>query len=139
MPPGHGELGFIERLNMVHQIPEIGVVAVGNQAGRVALLTMTRWQSCKQPGFKIEVILPYKSQEIQGLRPEVPLMGIAISPVQGQQTRDKSHLRESNANFAFKRGTRALRRYRLLIIYRDHTILSYEISRPTIDGEVLII
>ncbi|KAL9123741.1 MAG: hypothetical protein Q9217_006860, partial [Psora testacea] len=85
IPPGVPViLKHIERLNMVHHISELGVVAVGNQAGRVALLIMTYWPEVHRYGFRLEAILPFKSQEEKGMRPEAPLLGMAISPVQGQ-------------------------------------------------------
>lgn len=138
MPPGLPQLKHIERLNMVHQIPELGVVAIANQAGRVALLTMTFYQPQRQPSFKIEAILPYESQEKKDVRPEYQLVGMAISPVQGQQAR--APYEELFAPFSpplhKERGTR---RWRLMMTYMDHTILSYEISRPRGDLEVLAI
>ena len=136
LPPGLHMLRNIERLNMIDHIPELAVVALGNQAGRVALLTATYWPEEHRYGFKIEVILPYKSQEEKGMRPESPLLGMAISPVQGQGLRaySPSH---SMPETALRKGIDTSGRYRLLMMYYDQTILSYEISRPCADGEVL--
>ena len=134
LPPDIQHL--IERLNMIHQIPELGVVAIGNQIGRVALLTLTTWRSTEKPrrkvtslpdvevhsGFKISAILPRQSQERRNLRPDTPLLGMAVSPVQGHRASDAGH-----------------RRYRLLMTYYDHTILSYEIFRESPGGELLIV
>ena len=130
-------LKHIERLNMVHQIPELGIVAIGDQAGRVALLTMTYWPGKNRYGFKVEAIVPYMSEEDKGMRPEVPLLGMAISPVQGQGSRPYSPSnmtpnREPQKVFGLSR------RYRLLMMYYDQTMLSYEISRPVDSGELLI-
>lgn len=83
LPDSLDHLIALERLNMIHQIPELGVVVVGNQAGRVGIFTMTYWKVRKQYGFKIEAILPYESQEREGLRPTELLMGMAVGPVQG--------------------------------------------------------
>lgn len=127
---------------MVLQIPELGVVAVGNQAGRVGLLTMTRWQQSVESGFKIEFILPFHSQEAQGFRPERPLLGIAIGPIQGHETRpdNGSALETTDATATRSRiATKSSRRFRLMMLYYDHTLLSYEISREPEGDELLVV
>ena len=127
---------------MTLQIPELGVVAIGNQAGRVGILTMTRWQSQKQSGYKIDCILPFKSQEEQGLRPKKPLMGIAIGPIQGHETKPDagSTMDASEGAVAGPRvANGASRRFRLMMVYCDHTVLSYEISRPNEGEEMLVV
>ena len=142
IPPTLRHLQQLERLNMVLQIPELGIVAVGNQAGRVGLLTMTRWQHCIESGFKIEFILPFNSQEWQGSRPERPLLGIAIGPIQGHETKpdDGSALETSDATTTGPRiATRSSRRFRLMMLYYDHTLLSYEISRESESDEMLVV
>ena len=125
---------------MIHQIPELGVIAIGNQIGRVALLTLTRWELTEKDrskiyaepdvqehaAFKISAILPLKSQEEKHVRPEKPLLGMAISPIQGQR------------KMASVNGD-STRRYRLLMTYYDHTVLSYEILRETPDGQLLVL
>ena len=142
IPPRFRHLQQIERLNMVLQIPELGIVAVGNQAGRVGLLTMTRWQQSVESGFKIEFILPFHSQEGKGLRPERPLLGMAIGPIQGHETRPDSGsgLETTDATATGARiATRSSRRFRLMMMYHDHTILSYEICREPEGDEVLVV
>ena len=123
--PGYNYLAQGERLNMIVQIQELGVVVIGNQVGRVGILTMTRWEARKQSAYKIECILPSKSEEEKELRPRKSLMGIAVGPIQGQET--------ALPRGSPRRGAQTPRRFRLLMTYCDHTILSYEISRP--DGE----
>ena len=125
MPPGFNYLSQMERLNMIAQIPELGVVVIGNQVGRVGILTMTRWEAQKQSGYKIECILPFSSEEAKGMRPRRPLMGMAVGPIQGQES--------ALPHESPRMGTQPPRRFRLLMTYCDHTILSYEITRP--DGE----
>ena len=142
IPPNLRHLQHLERLNMVLQIPELGIVAVGSQAGRVGLLTMTRWQQCVESGFKIEFILPFHSQEVQGSRPEWPLLGIAIGPIQGHETKpdNGSPLGTTDATSTGPRiATRSSRRFRLMMVYYDHTILSYEISRESEGDEILVV
>ena len=140
LPPGLHNLGRSERLNMVAQVPELGIVLVGNQIGRVAILTMTRWESHKHSGFKIECILPFKSQEEKGLRPKKPLLGIAVGPIQGQESKpDPGGTQDCEGAARVARNPlRSARRYRLLMTYTDHTILGYEIWRSTFDDELLV-
>ena len=130
MPPGFHYLSQMERLNMIAQIPELGVVVIGNQVGRVGILTLTRWEAQKQSGYKIECILPFSSEESKGMRPRKPLMGMAVGPVQGHET----PLPGQSPRMTRERP----RRFRLLMTYCDHTILSYEISRPEDDGDLIV-
>lgn len=130
MPLALPDLGEIERLNMILQIPELGAVAIANQVGRVTLLTMTKSVEY-QCGFRIDWILPLRSQEEQDLRPEEALMGMAVGPIQGREAlqnysrfdRPEQHWNEVGNPLEYPR------RFRLFLIYRDHTVLSYEITR----------
>jgi hypothetical protein len=65
--------------------------------------------------FRLDMILPRKKEEEEGLRPNLPLYGLAVAPLQASSGRAS-------------RG----RRWRLILHYYDHTVLSYELSR---DGE----
>lgn len=132
MPPGFDSLTQIERLNMIAQIPELGVVVIGNQVGRVGILTMTRWEAQKQSGYKIEAILPFHSEEEKGMRPIKPLMGMAVGPIQGQER----PLPQASPKVGKQEPAR---RFRLMMIYCDHTILSYEISRPGGEEDILVV
>ncbi|KEF61105.1 uncharacterized protein A1O9_02670 [Exophiala aquamarina CBS 119918] len=77
-------LGNFDRLNMVHQIPDLGVVIIASQIGRCAVCTLTRNGKTRAPGLRVDWILPTRKQESKKLRPVRPLLGIAISPVQGR-------------------------------------------------------
>ena len=117
---------------MIHQIPELGVVVIGSGAGRAALLTLTKMKHARPPlyGFRIDWILPSKSQEDRGVRPESPFMGIAISPIQGQGDSGDIADEDGVAPRAGRRSSRLeTRKYRIMLIYADHTVLSYEIGR----------
>ena len=130
VPPRLGFLTNFERLNMIHQIPELGVVVVGSAVGRVALLTMTQLNRADPAlsGFHTDWILPFKSQEDKGVRPEAPLMGVAVSPVQGQANSGEFTDDDGSSPDAGRRpGTR---KYRIMLVYAEHTILCYEIKRP---------
>ncbi|KAI9832565.1 MAG: hypothetical protein M1819_004355 [Sarea resinae] len=121
LPPALQHLDQIDRLNLLVQIPELGVVVVGSQIGRVVVLRLTRYTDMKgkkaskkkkdngprgqkeedvlggintpwgdgtdQEAFRIDRILPFRSQEAQGQRPDVPLLGISAGPIQGREIR----------------------------------------------------
>ena len=134
VPPRLRMLTTFDRMNMIHQIPELGVVIVGSAVGRVALLTMTKLNRADSTlsGFHIDWILPFKSQEDKGVRPEAPLMGIAVSPVQGQADSGEITDDDGSSLYAGRQTPRpGTRKYRIMLVYAEHTVLSYEIKRPT--------
>ena len=87
----------IDRLNMFLQIPELGVVVIATQIGRAAVCSLTRNQQTGTFGLRVDWILPTKKQELKGLRPVGPLLGIAASPVQGR-FEDASSLRSQKTD-----------------------------------------
>lgn len=122
LPLAIGQQVNFERLIFPVLIAELGLVIVGSQIGRVALISLTRPEdSFSHNGpvtmFRVDHILPTYTHEIQGFRPAVPLMGIAVSPLQGQEMKER-------------------KRWRLIMHYYDHSILSYELGR---DGEELLV
>ena len=122
---------WAERLNMVLQIPELGVVAIAHQAGRVALLTMTKNLKNDRFGFRLEWILPFRTEEEAGIRPDVALLGMAIGPVQGYGKLSGFATAEPRDSKGFVNETR---RFRLILTYSDHTMISYEIWRSITDS-----
>lgn len=134
LPPHLQWLDRFGRLNMLAQIPELGIVAVATQTGRVALLTLTRMECTKDLAFRLDAIVPFHSQEIAKHRPDMPLLGIAIGPIQGRELMrgdgesGSSHGRCQDESW---RGVESSRRYRLMLTYYDHTVLSYELERPS--------
>lgn len=123
-------LNVFERLNMNAYIPSIGIVVLASQKGRALVLSLTKitksssWpeelrnSSVEYPkttyAMRIERILPLAHQEEKAERPFAPLAGIATGPVQGTE-----HLPDEK------------KRWRLMMMYCDHSILSYEISRKS--------
>lgn len=115
------------RMSMVAEIPELYLVIFASPTGRVVVVTPTRLATRKHllssyscsTGFRIECVLPRASDE-KKYRPELrPLHGMAVGPIQQD---------------GGKMGNRGLasawpKRYRLMLHYRNHDILSYEISR----------
>ena len=139
LAPEFSHLSEFERMNMIHQIPELGITVIASQIGRVGILSATRREPQGQYGFKIEYILPFKSQEAERLRPKDALMGIAVGPIQGHLNPPEPGSAEdvSEESGAGSRPV-APRRFRLLMVYAEHTVLSYEISRPN-GSEILVI
>ena len=126
--PIHQSFGYLrifERLNMNASIPSLGVIILASQKGRALILSLSKMTkstavptsledfSCGDSsvyGMKIEAIVPFIEQERQNQRSSYPLHGIAVSPLQGSEGK--------------KCG-----RWRLMLMYQDHSILSYELSR----------
>ena len=112
---------------MTVQIPELGIVIVATQLGRVAILALTKIRKTKELGFKIDHLLPTAEQEKNGDRPQqAPFLGIAAGPVPGSER--SPHKGQNVLERKPWRSVDATRRYRLMLYYYDHTVLSYEIS-----------
>lgn len=113
-------LNQIDRLNMFALIPELSLLIVASQNGRAAVFTLTKLDDdfCKLGlvvTSRLEMILPLAWNE-QEWRPNEPLMGMAVAPLQGS-------------------GGRI---WRLVLHYMDHSVLSYELKRRD-DGDELLI
>lgn len=113
------DITHYNRLNMLLTIPELSLVLVASQVGRVALITVTRavyhsretpWGT---PSMRVDTILPFASQDsVKGFRPSTGLLGMGVSPMPRSES---------------AKG-RELGRWRLMLHYYDLTILSYVIS-----------
>jgi len=125
-PALHGFLGHFERLCFLIPIPELSLLIAGSQAGRAALITLTRPEIPSSNGpvvnFRLDRILPCRKEEEEGLRPNLLLYGLAVAPLQASSERAG-------------RG----RRWRLILHYYDHTILSYELSRDVETNDLLVL
>lgn len=139
IPPGLDVLKFVERINMVQQLPDLGVLVIATQAGRVGLLTLTYWPAEQRYGFRIEAILPFKSQEAKGIRPGKPLLGMAVGPVQGCERKVASPSNTDEQGDFLRTPPEVEGRYRLIMMYYDHTVLSYEVSRSDGAGDLLVV
>lgn len=122
----------LERLNMISYVPELSLLVVGNQMGRVGLFTLT-CDPEDDVGLRLEFLLPFASQEREGMRPGRPLLGVAIGPIQGREkVLDPHGFDETsprrNREQLWNRVEKT-RRYRLMLTYNDFTVLSYEIGR----------
>lgn len=124
----------IERSCMHAHIPSLGLVVVGNQKGRVAVLSLVKSRRSVDIkikkrsiraqkwvyGMKLEALLPFSGQERAGYRPLAALHGVAVGPVQGTEI---VGLEE--------------RRWRILVMYQDHTVLAYEVGRKKGEANVV--
>ena len=120
-------LNMFDRLSMHAYIPALGVVVLASQKGRAIVLSLARVPQSMEylegidPSLgqktvytlRAECILPFESQEKAGQRPFSPLHGIAVGPIQGTEN-DKN-------------GGKT--RWRLIMMYQDYSILSYELQR----------
>lgn len=121
LPLEHYWLQRMQRCNMLAQIPSLSVVIVGNQKGRVLILSLTQVHSMDKHvyAFRIAHMLPRRNQELAGHRPMSPLHGIAVGPMQGTENLPDNK-----------------KRWRLMIMYQDHTVLSYEFGKSDHDLEL---
>ncbi|KAL7954642.1 hypothetical protein V8C34DRAFT_293911 [Trichoderma compactum] len=130
------------RLSMVFHIPELSLVVIGSPTGRVLCVTPTKLRSpvaSKTPvepktswmwhhGLRVECVLPRKSEEV-ACRPMLrPLHGLAVGPVQ-----DDDRMYGDRTS----RAT-APKRYRLMLHYRNHDIVTYEVTRKEQTGRLCI-
>ncbi|KAI0417980.1 hypothetical protein F5X98DRAFT_363475 [Xylaria grammica] len=117
-----------ERLANLLHVPELCLVVAGSMCGRVALITPTRptnpYYSFRR-GFRVEAVLPKSTDEDRHLRPMCLLLGVAIGPIPSAGGGNDRLLGD--------------RRYRIMIHYYDHRILSYEVCRNTMTGELSVI
>lgn len=121
------------RLNMFAHAPELGLVVIGSPTGRVVLLTLTRMavpverpEGLWEHGFRVEWVLPSREDEEIHRKVLRPLHGMAIGPVQVE------------GQGGGKRNAALPRKYRLMLHYRNHDILSYEITREEQTGKLCI-
>ncbi|CAF3551560.1 hypothetical protein SNK03_000623 [Fusarium graminearum] len=131
-----GHFHATSRLNMIALAPELSLMAIGSPTGRVAIITLTRkafptehHEVAWEHGFRVEWVLPTGSDEAKHRKTLRPMHGMALGPV---QTGD-------NVGGKVGGGGPAMpRRYRLMLHYRNHDILSYELTREEQTGKLCI-
>lgn len=125
------------RLNMFAHAPELALVVIGSPTGRVVLLTLTRLavpidrpEGVWEHGFRVEWVLPTRADEEAHRKVLRPLHGMALGPVQSGDGDGDGDGTGRNAALP--------PRYRLMLHYRNHDILSYEITREGQTGKLCI-
>jgi hypothetical protein len=113
-----------DRLCYSAQIPELGIFIAASPGGRAAIFGLIQYKGEEGNvyGFRLDHILPFYRQEkdlLMGGYSGIRLVGIAVGPVQGM-------LDGPDGNGSSGSG---VRRWRLLMMYDDHTVLSYELER----------
>ncbi|KPM35254.1 hypothetical protein AK830_g11322 [Neonectria ditissima] len=133
------------RLNMIAHAPELSLVVIGSPTGRVVLLTLTRravpvpmdrMETIWEYGFRVEWVLPTRADEEAHRKVLRPLHGMALGPVQlGDGDGDANSV---GVGDGAGRSAALPRTYRLMLHYRNHDILSYEITREEQTGKLCI-
>jgi hypothetical protein len=92
----------LDRMNMIQQIPELGLVIIASQSGRCAVCSTMRKTREGPLGLRVDWVLPTTKQETAGLRPPHALLGIAAGPIQGFMEEDGENDEEDTV---FRDGT----------------------------------
>ncbi|KAF2711120.1 hypothetical protein K504DRAFT_404323 [Pleomassaria siparia CBS 279.74] len=111
-----------DRLCLSTQIPELGIFIVASPSGGVAILSLTQtWNEKTQQvlyGFQYE-------HKLEGVFSKQKLAGIAVGPVQGMlDIGDEKGPEDFGA-----------RRWRLFLMYVDHTKVCYQLERRARDDD----
>lgn len=120
-----------DRLSFSTQIPELGIFIVATPDGRAGIFSLTQSKQPDQPspiyGFQLEYVLPFSKdndKEVWGSGSYARLVGVAVGPVQGMFDQSQSTA-ETTGGASVPRP----RRWRLLMYFWDHTVVSYELSK----------
>ncbi|KAL8370734.1 hypothetical protein RB595_000878 [Gaeumannomyces hyphopodioides] len=128
------DMQYSNRMCMKHCIPELNLVVVGSACGRVALLRLTKarrgWKQIRH-GFRVEWVLPRTREEDRKVRPHVWMVGMAVSRVPQPGARGvnlfppgRGERRRHNQPLMVN----PVHRWRLMLHFMDHTILTYTIE-----------
>lgn len=127
------QFNAIDQMKLSVQIPDLGVLLVGSAAGRVAVFSLHQLhpnpfhEDPRRPvhTMRLDHILPLESQEHRNERPLTVLIGLSASPVQGH-----AHTIDADGGHEdVEASDNRSRRWRILMLYRDQTMLSYELTR----------
>jgi hypothetical protein len=128
---------YSERISMLLHVPELNLVVAGSPTGRVALITLTKTakrlhMTRVRHGFRVECVLPRKVEDEKKLRPDCTLIGVAMSPAPSRAGRGLELRLDTGP------GTAGPTVFRLMLHYKDHTILMYDVARG-VDREELLV
>ncbi|KAG6065528.1 hypothetical protein E4U32_007286 [Claviceps aff. humidiphila group G2b] len=126
-----------DKMDKVMHIPGLFLLVIRSGLGRVMLVTPTRLaRPIKKPtgvlryGLRLEWVLPRRSDEAVYRTNMRPLHDMAVGPVQGAGVTGRREGRQQAAMTP--------KRYRLMLHYRNHDILTYEISREEETGKICL-
>ena len=98
LPEVYGAHHPLSRLNMLQSVPELGIIVIGSQLGRVAVCTLTKYAPTGILGLRVDWILPTRRQEKRGMRPKRDvLLGIAVGPIQGRERKGSDSSEQDDA------------------------------------------
>ncbi|KAF1829064.1 hypothetical protein BDW02DRAFT_574341 [Decorospora gaudefroyi] len=127
--------GAMDRHAFFSQIPELAVFIIASPVGRAGVFTLywTQDEGAERPqyGFQLEYLLPFRrgrEEKVAGGPANGWLVGVAVGPVQGvldKQGDEDASEREG--------GLMRPRRWRVLMYYMDHSVLSFELSKRRMD------
>ncbi|KAF2865571.1 hypothetical protein BDV95DRAFT_612450 [Massariosphaeria phaeospora] len=114
------------------QIPELGIFIVASPMGKAAIFSLTRFNTTEHHlplyGFRMDHLVPrrgeFKCEEWLHER----LVGVAVGPVQGMLDTEDQEV-ESRRGSSSKERSSGPRRWRLMMYYTNHTVLSYELGK----------
>lgn len=120
-------LGTIDRLNMVHCIPELSLIVAASQKGRAGIFRLTRVGDTF--AMRLDTVLPREDSEVgergRERRPTAALLGVAVGPVQERRRGRGGGV-----------GVWGRRRWRLMMVYMDGSVVSYELGREEGCGDI---
>ncbi|KAL7270167.1 hypothetical protein RUND412_007136 [Rhizina undulata] len=120
MPMSLQYISHLDRLNMVFHIPGLSLVIAASPFGRAAVFRLTR--SGDVFAMRLEDVLPREGTDRDvASRPKAELAGIGVGPVQGRM--------EGRRRSGDWRGCERRRRWRVMMVYKDGGVLSYELGR----------
>lgn len=120
-------LANIDRLNLCHVIPDLSLVVAASQKGRIAIFRLTRVGDVF--AMRLDNVLPRDGEPGQ---PSASLLGVALGPVQGREIGTSTRSRRGGW-----RGVERRRRYRLMCVFVDGTVVSYELGREKTNALVM--
>lgn len=127
------------RLSMLAHIPDLCIAVLGSPTGRVLLATLTKLRTPTSDqtgdwvwnrGMRVEWALPKGADEEKFHKTKRPLYGLAVGRVPIEGVSPGVDMMDMVPTLP--------RRYRLMLHYQNHEILSYEITRDEQTGKVCV-
>jgi hypothetical protein len=111
------------------QIPELGLFIIASPVGRVGVFSLYCVEDNNlglRYGFRLEYLLPCEEGDDRKLveMPTGRAIGVAVGPVQGMFGKRGEEGEEMLQP----------RRWRVLVYYTDHSVLSFEVAKRRVGG-----